>query len=71
MYTENINARVTYIVDDERRVICGCDDFHTVREAEDWLFEMFKAAYRHGWTEVEGDWESSGGVGATLQQRVI
>lgn len=45
-------------------------DFHTVREAEDWLFETLKVAYRRGTDVLEADWES-GGVGATLQLRVI
>lgn len=69
MDTDNINARVTYLIDDGSRVIHE-RDFHTVREAEDWLFETLKVAYRRGTDVLEADWES-GGVGATLQLHVI
>lgn len=51
METDNVNARVTYLVDDWSRVIHE-RDFHTVREAEDWLFEEMKVAYRRGAEEV-------------------
>lgn len=70
METDNVNARVTYLVDNWSRVIHE-RDFHTVREAEDWLFEEMKVAYRRGAEEVAADWESSGGTGAALQLCVI
>lgn len=70
METDNVNARVTYLVDDWSRVIHE-RDFHTVREAEDWLFEEMKVAYRRGAEEITADWESFGGTGAALQLCVI
>ena len=70
METDNVNARVTYLVDDWSRVIHE-RDFHTVREAEDWLFEEMKGAYRRGAEEIAADWESFGGTGAALQLCVI
>lgn len=70
METDNINARVTYLVDDESRVTHE-RDFHTVREAEDWLFEEMKVAYRRGAEEIAADWESSGGDWTAFQLRVI
>lgn len=70
METDNVNARVTNMVDDESRVIHE-RDFHTVRKAEDWLFDTLKVAYHRGTDVLEADWESSGDAGFTLQLRVI
>lgn len=70
MDTDNINARVTYLVDGWS-LVTHKHDFHTVREAEDWLFEEMKVAYRRGAEEIAADWESSGGTGTALQLCVI